>query len=514
MTLIAGICVASHGVTIQDFEARSFTSSAGDTLRYRLFVPKGYESSQSYPLALFLHGGLQRGKVKWLPATTTGARFCADEERQAEHPCFVLVPTAPKDENWGSVFEGGPSRTLLNVIEALDAVEGEFNIDKRREYITGLSGGGKGTWIAILSHPGRFAAAIPLCARQSLKPEKANLEQRARLVRNMPLWLWHGEKDPKNPVANSRLMFKALEIVGANAKYTEVPNASHNCWDTAYGTDELHDWLFAQTLPASVSVDAKSRAQRRDTIISQDLWPVEDHPSGYKARTYTHPTRGTLNYRLFVPESYDPSRKYPIVVFLHGKSRKGSDNIRQIGTAGAMVWVKPEQQQKHPCFVIAPQAPPDSGWGCPAILPELMDPIQNVMAVLDELEKEFNIDTDREYITGQSGGGGGSATLIISLPNRFAAAVLVCPANRGKAWRTEHAQRVAHMPLWFFHGVADSIVSVELTRATVKLLKDAGANPRYTEYPNEKHNCWERAYVTPELPDWLFSQSLSKRQGR
>jgi len=75
------------------------------------------------------------------------------------------------------------------------------------------------------------------------------------------------------------------------------------------------------------------------------------------------------------------------VVFLHGKSRKGSDNIRQIGTTGAMLWVKPEQQRKHRCFVIAPQAPADSGWGCPEMLPEVMDPIRNVMAVLDTSDK-------------------------------------------------------------------------------------------------------------------------------
>lgn len=232
----------------------------------------------------------------------------------------------------------------------------------------------------------------------------------------------------------------------------------------------------------------------------------------FESRTYTGSSGDILRYRLFVPKNYDPSRKYPIVVFLHGKSRKGSDNVRQIGSAGAMLWVKPELQRKHPCFVVAPQAPPDSGWGCPEILPELMDPIRNVMAVLDQLEDEFSIDTDREYITGQSGGGGGTSTSIISLPNRFAAAVLVCPANRGKPWKAVHAQLVKHMPLWFFHGAADPIVSVELTRKTVKLLKDAGANPRYTEYPNEKHNCWEKAYDTPGLTDWLFSQSQPKRQ--
>jgi len=98
------ICGVCRGVTVRDFENRTFTGSTGDTLRYRLFVPKDYDSSRSYPIVLFLHGGLQRGKAKWNSATASGAKFCAAEQRQAKHPCLVLVPTAPKDENWGSVF--------------------------------------------------------------------------------------------------------------------------------------------------------------------------------------------------------------------------------------------------------------------------------------------------------------------------------------------------------------------------------------------------------------------------
>jgi len=133
-------------------------------------------------------------------------------------------------------------------MKTLELMRAEYKIDNDRVYLMGHSMGGKGTWIAILSHPGRFAAAIPLCARQSLKPEDADLKRTANLVRELPLWLWHGAKDPKNPVANSRLMFKALEAVGANAKYTEVPDAPHNCWEKVYVTPELPDWLFSQSL--------------------------------------------------------------------------------------------------------------------------------------------------------------------------------------------------------------------------------------------------------------------------
>ena len=507
LVVLLGTQLPIHAQTVKDFQPRAFTASTGDTLRYRLLVPQDYDPSQSYPIVMFLHGGQQRGKARWTSATACGARFCGQDLRQAEHPCFVFLPQAPADDNWGSVFEGGPSRTLLGAMEALDALEKEFNLDKRRQYVTGLSGGGKGTWVAFLSHPGRFAAAIPLCARQSVKPEEADLSDYAKMAKSLPIWMWHGAKDPKNEVANSRVMFQALQSVGANARYTEVPDAPHNCWDAAYSSDKLHDWLFAQSLPESVSVEPAARAGRRDAVAKSDPWRVEDHPSGFKPRSYSHPLRGKLNYRLFIPDHYDPNRKYPVVVFLHGKSRRGSDNIRQINTPGAMVWTRPEIQSKQPCFVLAPQAPADSGWGCPAMLPEIMDPIRNVLAVLDSLETEFSIDTRREYLAGQSGGGGGTSTAIMAHPNRFAAAILVCPANRGRTWTRDQAALIAHMPLWFFHGAVDPIVDVEMTRTAVRLLREAGGDPKYTEYPKAKHNCWERAFPTRDLHQWLFSQA-------
>jgi predicted peptidase len=95
----------------------------------------------------------------------------------------------------------------------------------------------------------------------------------------------------------------------------------------------------------------------------------------------------------------------------------------------------------------------------------------------------------------------------MACPNRFAAAILVCPANRAQTWMPAQAQLIAHVPLWFFHGAVDSVVDVDLTRTAVSLLKEAGGYPKYTEYPNAKHNCWEKAFPTRELHEWLFSQA-------
>ena len=126
-------------------------------------------------------------------------------QRRARQPCFVVVPWSSVETNWGSVFDGGPSKATLAAMEALDQIEQEFNIDRRREYVTGLSNGGKGTWIAMLSHPGRFAAAVPLCAR-AREIATADLTK-YELVKEVPIWMWHGAKDPTIEPDNSRRMY-------------------------------------------------------------------------------------------------------------------------------------------------------------------------------------------------------------------------------------------------------------------------------------------------------------------
>ena len=121
--------------------------------------------------------------------------------------------------------------------------------------------------------------------------------------------------------------------------------------------------------------------------------------------------------------------------------------------------------------------------------------------ILDALEREFSIDRSREYITGQSGGGRGTWTAVMHQPHRFAAAVPVCGHND-----PTQATKIAHIPIWVFHGVLDDVIDVEDSRAMIKALKKVGGQPRYTEFPDLKHNCWDRAYTMPGLHEWLFAQ--------
>ena len=235
--------------------------------------------------------------------------------------------------------------------------------------------------------------------------------------------------------------------------------------------------------------------------------PAQDAVDGFAARRFT--SNGvSMPYRLFLPDLRARSTPLPIVVYLHGGNGRGTDNLKQISggnTNGTHVWTTAEMQARHPAFVLAPQLPDDKDWG--AADSEHLTPYASlVLELLTRLSKEFSIDRDRVYLTGQSLGGRGTWDLISKRPELFAAAVPLC--GDGNAARVVKARALA---IWAFHGARDAVVPVTGSRELVTALKAAGSSIRYTEYPDAAHNVWTLAYPDRELAEWLFAQRRSKR---
>jgi len=232
---------------------------------------------------------------------------------------------------------------------------------------------------------------------------------------------------------------------------------------------------------------------------------VEDFEGG----VFTDSGGLTLHFRLFVPADYDDSRPYPLVVFLHGRGNRGSDNRRQV-LLGAKLWAEPPTQTRQQTFVLAPQCPADDGWGRPEGMAGYgaSSPINALVELLDALEEEWNLDPERLYVSGQSGGGWGALLLLSKQPERFAASLLICPAGEpaGDAAVTL-VESLAHLPLWFFHGTDDPVVPIELTRRRVEALRALGGRPRFSEYPGVKHDAWTRAFSEPGIVEWLYAQT-------
>ncbi|HET9486787.1 MAG TPA: phospholipase, partial [Chryseosolibacter sp.] len=87
---------------------------------------------------------------------------------------------------------------------------------------------------------------------------------------------------------------------------------------------------------------------------SQDL-------SLYAKKEYTSPDGKKLLYRILYPEEYDRSKKYPLVLFLHGAGERGSDNEKQL-MHGSKLFLDSAVRKKFPAIVIFPQCPEESFW--------------------------------------------------------------------------------------------------------------------------------------------------------
>lgn len=224
-------------------------------------------------------------------------------------------------------------------------------------------------------------------------------------------------------------------------------------------------------------------------------------------KTHAGKQGGRMSYLLFVPDNYDPRKKYPLVLWLHGGGSRG-DDLRLIlshgDKHGPLFIARPDNQAAYPSFVVAPQCPAGRIWSDPqAETPTVETTL--VLEILDALRAEYSVDDRRLYVLGISMGGYAAWDIITRRPGAFAAAVPVCGGGE-----ESRASLMKGTAVWAFHGEKDEAVSVSESRRMVAALRKAGGPARYTEYAGVGHNSWERAFQEPVLLSWLFAQSRGR----
>ena len=133
-------------------------------------------------------------------------------------------------------------------------------------------------------------------------------------------------------------------------------------------------------------------------------------------------TGKTMQYNLFVPDAYDGKQSYPLVLFMADASTVGKDVTTPLTQGyGALEFASKRDQQMHPSFVLVPQY---TDW---AVQDDwsTTDEVEMTIRLLQSVCKEYNVDTDRLYTTGQSMGGMMSFYFNITHPDLFAASLFV-----------------------------------------------------------------------------------------
>ncbi len=220
------------GGVSSEYAVRTFKGAADAELRYGWLTPEKIESGQTYPLVLCLHG--RSGNAR-------SPSVLAEDAMRQKYSCFVLVPECDQSASWASspaFGRGEKPEKLPLVIEALRSLMKTEPIDSSRVYVIGQSMGGVGTWAAAARYPELFAAAVPVCGAWDVA-DASNMV-------NVPIWAFHGDKDPTVPVRFSRELTEAVKKAGGTVKYTEYPDVGHDSWSATYSDAAMWQWLFAQ----------------------------------------------------------------------------------------------------------------------------------------------------------------------------------------------------------------------------------------------------------------------------
>ncbi|GIV36279.1 MAG: phospholipase [Cyclobacteriaceae bacterium] len=221
------------------FEKLTFVSET-DTLPYRLLRPERAKVNKKYPLVVFLHGAGERGRDNEINLKYITPLFLNEINRK-KFPAYVVVPQCPPGIWWAPQNWGEPGHTPAHtVIKLIDSLAIQFNIEKNRIYLMGLSMGGNGTWYLLATYPEKFAAGVPICGWGNPRLIPA--------MKNVPVWVFHGDADPVVPVDRSRELVNAIRQAGGNPRYTEYPGVGHDSWTPALSEPELLKWLFSKRI--------------------------------------------------------------------------------------------------------------------------------------------------------------------------------------------------------------------------------------------------------------------------
>lgn len=224
----------------------------------------------------------------------------------------------------------------------------------------------------------------------------------------------------------------------------------------------------------------------------------------------------TMPFRVLLPENYDPAKKYPLVLFLHGRGESGSDNEKQL-THGAKMFLQDSIRKNYPAIVVFPQCAANSYWsnvqavmnGSKAgkrtfyFVPvgEPSKAMVMLQSLVGNLLERYPVKLNQVYVMGLSMGGMGTFELVRRMPGLFSAAIPICGGAHPAT-----APQLVKTKWWVFHGGKDDVVLPAFSEQMVEALKKAKAPVQFTLFPNANHNSWDPAFAEPGLLKWLFSQ--------
>jgi len=209
----------------------NFNSCVNDNLRWKcgysyvLRFPENFKKNKKYPLVVFLHGGINSDPRRLNGRVLTVNNFFIPENDQ-----YIIASPIKLGIDWS------PKK----IQDVISDIESQIKIDKKRIYLTGLSMGGRGTFIVAAELPDLFAAIMPLSPHHTPYPY-LNLSSK---VSHLPIFLHHSTNDKTSKFSVAEKMSEELKKLNANMVF-DVGEFGHSGWNKIYKNPDNINWLLS-----------------------------------------------------------------------------------------------------------------------------------------------------------------------------------------------------------------------------------------------------------------------------
>ncbi|TDQ78301.1 carboxylesterase family protein [Sphingobacterium yanglingense] len=201
--------------------------------KHLTYLPEKYNTdTSSYPLVIYLHGGSQKGndleklKIYGLP-------YLADQGKEFDF--IIIAPQCPDGKYWSTENWFDP---LYNEVIS------NYRVDKSRVYVTGISMGGYGTYIAALDHSDKIAAIVPLCGGVNDSDTS-----RICVLKDIPILTYHGTADKDISIQETERIVNGLKKCEGNIIFHRLEGEGHGIQYLYETNPDIYQWLLKQRKP-------------------------------------------------------------------------------------------------------------------------------------------------------------------------------------------------------------------------------------------------------------------------
>ena len=199
--------------------------------QYSLYVPESYQADQARPLLICLHG-----------AYGSGDEFIWTWMRIAKSAGYLLLAPKSMAMTWSVLY---PPTDVDSITAAFDEVCEQYNVDRGRVFLTGLSDGATFSYLLAFSCPELFAGVVPIAGELS---QVADRMLRKKAAGDVPFFVIHGVHDPIFDIRSVRSTCGLLDHLGYNLRFDELPDWGHAY---PYRINEQRVWPWIESLASN-----------------------------------------------------------------------------------------------------------------------------------------------------------------------------------------------------------------------------------------------------------------------